>query len=615
MPFQRLLVAQSNWTPTHVVNSITTDGELLAFVYSPRERSLISWSDNLEKVLGVRDLSLVPEGNIFLRFVHDADRFMVLNSLEDALKGRQNYRVTYRWIRPDSGELRWLHSRGTLLRDSDEELFEGFILDLTDEIAPKSLEDSVLWNSTPFFFCTLDPDLRINRINTTWIDHGFNFEDPEFKSKEFVPGRHILSAFSKPELREELERKLKYVLNGDRATDTRLYQTNRSSQLLTILPMYSNSTNDGLICTLFDRSIEQRHDKELQALRQNEGARLIAAGVTHTLNNSLQTIMGEAMILKNHPNDAVLVRKTSEQILEAVSNAAQLTQRIGAAESANNHLVLPQDLNVAVITALNRTNGLFGSGAKVQLALGSISKVLSVERTLNEALEIVFSVIASSLLEEDTLNIKSYETEEVADDFTESEQIRYAKLALTLSRASHFEPLQESKLNQAFTLIREVGGAVSIEGRLNSGTLSIFLPIDERRNTSQNSNGTIFKKVTSPQVLVIDDDQMVLRTLSAMLCDLGFVAIEAHTFEEAIKAIQQYGKTLKIVLLDAIMPSMDGASMLKRIRRLNPGLKVVGFSGASESVTQTLLDAGALEIIRKPADPATIKKVLERYIG
>ena len=121
------------WNGGGIIESLTDRSHLFIFAYSPQHRALISWSKNAEEVLGVKDISIARDGNLFLRHVHPDDRFLLMTDLENALKGKESYRATYRWIRPDNNELRWLHCRAQLVRRETEEVFEGIMIDLSHE--------------------------------------------------------------------------------------------------------------------------------------------------------------------------------------------------------------------------------------------------------------------------------------------------------------------------------------------------------------------------------------------------------------------------------------------------------------------------------------------------
>jgi DNA-binding response OmpR family regulator len=109
----------------------------------------------------------------------------------------------------------------------------------------------------------------------------------------------------------------------------------------------------------------------------------------------------------------------------------------------------------------------------------------------------------------------------------------------------------------------------------------------------------VVTKEKSPDILVIDDDQVILDLLGKVLRKLGFCVALANNGEDAVSLIR--GATPDVVLLDIIMPGMDGISVLKQIKAFDPDIEVIimtGFASLDSSVE--VLRHGAFDYIQKP---------------
>ncbi len=91
-------------------------------------------------------------------------------------------------------------------------------------------------------------------------------------------------------------------------------------------------------------------------------------------------------------------------------------------------------------------------------------------------------------------------------------------------------------------------------------------------------------------VLVVDDDPSVGRVLSLFLERLGYRAQVAGSGQAALEVVAASGGTIRFILLDSIMPGMDGARTLADLRRIAPTTPVVVMSG-----NLTPLDAAEFE--------------------
>lgn len=113
-----------------------------------------------------------------------------------------------------------------------------------------------------------------------------------------------------------------------------------------------------------------------------------------------------------------------------------------------------------------------------------------------------------------------------------------------------------------------------------------------------------------PTVLLCDDSR-ALRMLTAQQLDACGYALAGEA-ENGVRAVEQY-LALKpdVVLLDLVMPKVDGKAALKRILELDPQARVVVLSslGAQNDIEQCLR-MGARSYLQKPIDRETLARVL-----
>jgi DNA-binding response OmpR family regulator len=118
-----------------------------------------------------------------------------------------------------------------------------------------------------------------------------------------------------------------------------------------------------------------------------------------------------------------------------------------------------------------------------------------------------------------------------------------------------------------------------------------------------------------PRLLLVDDEIALLMELKPLLERSGYIVDTAHDGEHALALINEQPPDL--VLLDVLMPSMDGRETLRRLRSSNNWTPVILLSRLSTTLDHTLsLQEGADDYINKPFDPmeliARIQAVLRR---
>jgi DNA-binding NtrC family response regulator len=108
-------------------------------------------------------------------------------------------------------------------------------------------------------------------------------------------------------------------------------------------------------------------------------------------------------------------------------------------------------------------------------------------------------------------------------------------------------------------------------------------------------------QMTSPRVLIVDDDASLRMTLAGNLDLAGFTVVESANAAEALQAFAQ--ESFDLVLSDIRMPGIDGVEMFRRMKRVRPDLPVVLMTAfADEPCVARAIDAGVFTILPKPFD-------------
>ncbi|HEX7527233.1 MAG TPA: response regulator, partial [Gaiellaceae bacterium] len=111
-----------------------------------------------------------------------------------------------------------------------------------------------------------------------------------------------------------------------------------------------------------------------------------------------------------------------------------------------------------------------------------------------------------------------------------------------------------------------------------------------------------------PLVLVVDDDAALREFMRVNLEMEGYTVLEASSGEEALDAIEDRAPAL--VLLDVVMPGIDGWQMLQRMQERHGSIPVIMFSGQVDStLASDAEERGARGFVGKPFDP---QQLIER---
>jgi CheY-like chemotaxis protein len=172
-------------------------------------------------------------------------------------------------------------------------------------------------------------------------------------------------------------------------------------------------------------------------------------------------------------------------------------------------------------------------------------------------------------------------------------------------------------LASAYGIIKNHGGMITVSSRLGHGArFDIYMPLSEKatRPMRQMKAGLSKGRET---VLLVDDEQMILDVGTAMLSKLGYEVVAVNGGLEAIEKVRAMGTALDLVVLDLIMPGMDGGKIFTAIQEIRPDLPVLLSSGyALDGQAEVILQKGCRGFIQKPFNLTElsehVRKVLDQ---
>jgi len=113
-----------------------------------------------------------------------------------------------------------------------------------------------------------------------------------------------------------------------------------------------------------------------------------------------------------------------------------------------------------------------------------------------------------------------------------------------------------------------------------------------------------------PKILVVDDDEELLNIIEDYLQD--FEVIKATNGKEAIQLYKEYKPD--IVLMDIVMPEMDGIDTTKEIKKIDPNATVLAMTGHASTKKQDAINAGVQTVLAKPIRLPNLLAQIETYV-
>ena len=135
----------------------------------------------------------------------------------------------------------------------------------------------------------------------------------------------------------------------------------------------------------------------------------------------------------------------------------------------------------------------------------------------------------------------------------------------------------------------------------------------EKDSTSQDSSSSSAKQT----IMLVDDYEAIRLLLKEYLEKQGYCVLQARDGNEAVAIAKRECENLDLILMDVNMPTKDGMTATRQIRKIAelcdvPIVACTGRSGEEERAE--VLAAGFNELVPKPLDIPTMKNILEKYL-
>lgn len=125
--------------------------------------------------------------------------------------------------------------------------------------------------------------------------------------------------------------------------------------------------------------------------------------------------------------------------------------------------------------------------------------------------------------------------------------------------------------------VRSCGGWVAIESEVGEGTrVDMFLPRSRARTRTDSSHPAHRARGIEPRVLVVEDEDLVAKSVGRFLRRAGFAVRVASNGREGVEVFDEVAPD--VVLLDVVMPEMDGPTCARHLRKNHPDIPILFYS-------------------------------------
>ena len=388
---------------------------------------------------------------------------------------------------------------------------------------------------------------------------------------------------------------------------------------------------DGLGAILHLRDVTASR-KFMQAQKMNAVGQM-ASGIAHEFNNILSAIMGSVDLLQCDPREDQV--ELIEYVDKATQRASNLTKQLLMFTRKRPQFSKVVNLNDTVDNATTMLRGLLNKKIQHLVVRGlETPTVQGDERLLTSAIMNLMINAAEAMPDGGLITIKTMVLRHIIDHDTQhwhgsalndqpyvSLEVIDHGLGISSEIIEHiFEPFFSTRdqsgagigLTAVYGAVSKHNGAIRVESIAEEGScFQVLIPyfehqMQEVRDKSIPELSTLPKNL---KVLLVDDEEVLRRTISRLLSNSGFQVTIACDGVEGVEIFQK--DYFDIVILDMQMPVLGGLEALKLMKSVRPEVSVVIHSGyAKDEDLEQLANYGITQVLSKPARHQDLLKAI-----
>jgi len=399
---------------------------------------------------------------------------------------------------------------------------------------------------------------------------------------------------------------------------------------------------------MFDDTERKRLEEQLRQAQKMESIGTLASGVAHDFNNILNTVLGFAAQIQKYADDPSRVAKYGQTIEKSAGRGAELCQKLLSFARKGKRERIPTNFAEIVNEVSSLCRGTFPRtidivtrvDARLHQVLGDRAELYQVVLNLCVNARDALAAHTSGSLPRLVIEARNLPQPTVrpalappADDGAWIE-VTVADNGCGIAesiRDKIFDPFFTTKkdgqgtglgLSMVYTIVRNHGGDLSFESREGVGTtFRILLPaVDRPAETASRPGPALGQRGGTETILVVDDEESMLELGRELLQEQGYRVLLAANGLQAMEIYRARAAEIALVLLDLVMPGMDGHRTFLEMKNINPDIKAVFCTGfMPDDIVRNLPEREQKRIIQKPFDPRTlfsmIRTVLDAPVG
>ncbi|MBD2093809.1 response regulator [Trichocoleus sp. FACHB-591] len=550
--------------------------------------------------LGLAPTVLTRSSEDLLAMVHSEDAAVVNQATEAAIASGTSLDIELRVKWPDDS-IHWVAAKGQGDYDANGQIIRmlGVTMDITErkQAEQKIREQAALLNVTTDAIVVQDLDSQIVFWNQG-AERLYGWLASEVIGKnvnEFLPQAAL------PRFLQDLT-----WLQEHREWQGALNQVTKTGKAIVVASRWTlvqDESGQPKSILMVNTDITEQKKLEAQFLRSQrlESVGTLASGIAHDLNNSLAPILMSVQLLEKKVQDPQ--SRTLLSILESnTRRSADLVKQVlsFARGLEGEHTLLQIKHLLVEIEQMVKQTFPRSITIATELLPSDLWVILGDATQLHQVLMNLCVNARDAMPEGGTLSLAAenlWIDENYARMYLDAKVGPYVVLTVAdtgmgISPSNLdkiFEPFFTTKeigkgtglgLSTVIGIVKGHGGFVTVHSQVGRGTaFKVYLPAKATTLERQAEVQHHLPKGHGELILVVDDEEPIRETTRISLEAYGYSVMTANDGIEAIAVYAQHQQEVSAVLIDMMMPSMDGPMTIRMLQKLDPEVKIIAVSG------------------------------------
>ena len=384
---------------------------------------------------------------------------------------------------------------------------------------------------------------------------------------------------------------------------------------------------------------ERRMSEQIRQSQKMEAVGLLAGGIAHDFNNLLTAMIGFVTLAQMKMSEGDPSLKLLDQVVSAADRAASLTQGLLTFSRKQINNPEPIDLN-SIVDNLKKLLGRLIT-AEIDMRILINEQHLLVMADSGQIDQVIMNLVTNARDAMEGAGVLTITTGSMVmcDDFLRSRGYGtlgpYAVLSVCdtgsgmdeATQAHILEPFYTTKevgkgtglgLAIVYGIVKQHDGYLEIDSEPGAGTtFNIFLPLLRGIAIPTPPPKVVEPCFTGTGTVLVAEDAAEVRRLTVMvLQENGYKVIEATDGLEALESFLEHRDDIDLVIMDVVMPNMNGKDACTEILKINPRMKVLFTSGYTpDDIKRKGLTFGKHNFLAKPSTPQALLKKVREMLG